>query len=236
MDKPRDSDAPRDVPSDKDEIPLDQNASPIATLRPAGVEFIRFFTLAGFGGLFLVGYSYVNQLYEHFALALHEVNIGYLETFEYVAYLFGEGNVALIAIATAVLSSLIVGGARILLEDLWFYPLVLALFVLLAFFAAKGGAYMANSYAIKLIQGDLGRPAYCVIKRKADIPLEVKKSFDDVTSLGLVRMLHQTEKMVYLFVVPADSGEAYVFGEHLAFQRDDLSHCRVFSAFRSNAS
>lgn len=229
MDQPNDANARRDASPDNGDVPHDQNAKPTTTLGPAGLEFLKFFILAGFGGLFLVGYSYVNRFYDRFALALHEVDVGYLETLEYVAYLFGRDDIALIAIAIAALASLIVAGARILLGDLWFYPVVLALFVLLAFVAAQGGAYKANSYADRLIRGEVGRPAYCAIRQDVDFPPRVKESFDDITKRGLVRMLHQTEEMVYLFVVPQDSGASH--GEHLAFQRDDLSHCRVFSAF-----
>ncbi len=226
----------RRIPPNNGHPPRTSNDRPKPKLRRAGLEFLKFYILTGFMGLFLAGFSYVNQLYDRFALALHEVGIGYLETFEYVAHLFGHDEMGFtsVAIATIVLTSVFVAGARILLDDVWFYPSVLLLLMCLAFLAIKGGTYYANSYVDGLIEGEIGRPAYCAVKEDAGIPARVKESLEEVSKEGRIRMLHQTEEMVYLFVrKELEPGDVY--GEHLALRREDLSHCRVIAGEPDNS-
>ena len=220
------------------DVPRGPGDTPTRHLSSAGLDFLKFFAFAGFAGLFLVAYSYVNRLYDRFGLALNEVEIGYLDTFEYAAYLLGDIGVAAAAIGAAVFASAVVAWARYAFDDLVFYLSVVILFLILAFIAVLGGASKADGYANQVILGAKGRMAYCAIAKASGIDPDAKASFDKVTNEHRVRMIHQTKDMVYLFVVPqpreaenqSASEKQEKYGEHVAFRRDDVSHCRVFSA------
>ena len=124
-------------------------------------------------------------------------------------------------------------------DDHRFYLSVVIIFLVVACIAVFGGASLADYYAKKVISGQYGRLAYCELRPKADIDVSVRQSFENMTEAKRVRMIYQGKKMVYLFVVPQSPGDdngsksstQKRFGEHLSLHRDDLSHCRVFSAF-----
>ena len=238
MKKDPDPHTPHDTSLPGGDVPREPGDTPTRDLAPAGLDFLKFFAFAGFAGLFLVAYSYVNRLYDRFGLALNEVEIGYLDTFEYAAYLLGDIGLAVAAIGAAVLAAGVVASTRYVFDDLGFYLSVVVIFLILACTAVLGGISKADGYANQVILGDRGRMAYCEIAKGSGIAPRTEANFQKVTNENRVRMIHQTKDMVYLFVVPqsrepanqsaSDKQEKY--GEHVAFRRDDLSHCRVFSA------
>ena len=78
----------------------------------------------------------------------------------------------------------------------------------------------------------MGRHACCELKRGADFHESFSDSFEEATLKNRIRMIKETDKMVYLYVVPPRKSEDAQqmesnHGESLSIQKDDLSFCRV---------
>ena len=87
------------------------------------------------------------------------------------------------------------------------------------------GLLLGNRYATEVVKGDGGRTAYCEL-RKNKFSKRFEYLFRKVTNEDRVIKIKETEKMMYLFVVPQELEESD-HGDSFGFHKSDISHCRV---------
>ena len=193
---------------------------------PDAADFMRFFSIAGIAGVFLAGYSYANEFFDYFGLSLYEVDIGYLETIEFVTYLLQDYGVVLGGVGIITLFSLAVSWARYGFGNFGFYLSVAVLFLVVSSLAVYSGTLKAKDDATKFVKGSHGRVTYCRLKSSADFSEAFRRSFERVTSAHRVVKVIETSTTMYLFVVPSELKEDY-HGDSIGIQKADISHCRV---------
>lgn len=96
------------------------------------------------------------------------------------------------------------------------------------------GDLLGNQYATAVIMGDAGRTTDCELLRGNKFSNEFRVKFKIATKEERVIKIKETEKMIYLFVVPKpnkseESNHDYP-GESYVFHKSDFSHCRVAGA------
>ena len=102
-----------------------------AEFSAGAVDFMKFFGVAGTVSLFLSGFTYASVYYQKFGLLLVELGIGYLETIEFVVYLFSDHWVPTFgAICIAIVSFLVMIAVRYRLGNMGVYIAVTPLFLI----------------------------------------------------------------------------------------------------------
>lgn len=211
------------IPAD-DVVNSDTNALP--GFSPDAANFMKFFAIAGIAGVFLAGYSYANEYFDFFGLSLHEVDIGYLETIEFVTYLLQDYGVVLGGIGIVTVFSLAVSWARYGFGNFGFYLAIAVLFLVVSSLAVYSGTLKAKDDAAEFVMGSHGRVTYCVLRSGADFSEEFKRSFKQVTLEHRMVKIIETSTTMYLFVVPSELKEDH-HGDSIGIQKTDISHCRV---------
>ena len=206
---------------------VDNDTKALPGFSPDAVNFMRFFTIAGIAGVFLAGYSYANEYFDYFGLSLHEVDIGYLETIEFVTYLLQDYGVVLGGIGIVTLFSLAISWARYGFGNFGFYVSIAVLFLVVSSLAVYSGTLKAKDDAEKFVKGTHGRVAYCQLKSSADFSADFRHSFERVTREHRVIKVIETSTTIYLFVVPTNLNEENYHGDSIGIQKGDISHCRV---------
>ncbi len=202
----------------------------------AALEFFKFVLITVLFGLNLAGYTYIDTVYNRFGLSLHQFGIDYTKAPEFTIFFLHQPYVVLLSIVVILAFSAAAAWARYSFENFGFYLLFGILLIVLVYFAGYAGVLAGNAYAESIIRGVGGKHAYCVLKRESGFDKEITDDFRKVTSEGRVRMITQTEQMIYLYIVtPPGSAEQqqlaeHRHGEHIAIPLDAISFCRVSGA------